>query len=95
MRSRRGTFSGEGQLLNFEDEPTIEGFVMMKGVHQNSQCLHTYHINTTGSNRDSWKQRWVIINNDTFLFFKNKQVHIMLYALHIHSLLTVCFIGCA
>ena len=30
-RSRRGTFSGEGQLLNFEDEPSIEGFVMMKG----------------------------------------------------------------
>ena len=33
VRSRRGTFSGEGQLLNFEDEPTIEGFVMMKGLH--------------------------------------------------------------
>lgn len=35
MRSRKGTFSGEGELLNFEDEPTIEGFVMMKGVCQN------------------------------------------------------------
>lgn len=33
MRSRKGTFSGEGQLLNFEDEPTIEGFVMMKGTY--------------------------------------------------------------
>ena len=35
MRSRKGTFSGEGELLNFEDEPTVEGFVMMKGVCQN------------------------------------------------------------
>ena len=41
VRSRRGTFSGEGQLLNFEDEPTIEGFVMMKGQFASElQCLH-------------------------------------------------------
>lgn len=38
MRSRKGTFSGEGQLLNLEDEPTIEGFVMMKGINQNLEC---------------------------------------------------------
>ena len=31
MRSRKGTFSGEGELLNLEDEPTVEGFVQMKG----------------------------------------------------------------
>jgi len=40
MRSRKGTFSGEGELLNLEDEPTIEGFVQMKGntyqFHRNS-----------------------------------------------------------
>ena len=40
MRSRKGTFSGEGQLLNLEDEPTIEGFVMMKGVCVRTENVH-------------------------------------------------------
>jgi len=49
-RSRRGTFSGEGQLLNFEDdEPTVEGFVMMKGTFEfrvyNYLCMYHFMYN--------------------------------------------------
>jgi len=57
MRSRKGTFSGEGELLNLEDEPTVEGFIQMKGSFfksvQNtilSIILLQVVIETAGSN---------------------------------------------
>ena len=54
--------------------------------------LHKYHLHTIGSNRDSWKQRWAIINNDTFLFFRNKQVYMHKYIPYLSGVTAVLYV---